>query len=72
MCLEEKICYHKLSAISQRENELKRGCKYVIKRIRFMHYLKMPKGCIGYFEMGCYNCSGKDKEGECKKYILLQ
>ncbi|MFA5333209.1 MAG: hypothetical protein WC376_01805 [Candidatus Nanoarchaeia archaeon] len=72
MSLEEKICYHKLSAVSQRENELKRGCKYMIKRIKFLNYLKIPLGCTGFYDQGCYNCSGKDKEMECKKYTLLQ
>lgn len=72
MSLEENICFQKLAAENQRKNELKNKCNYKIKRIKSIHFLKIPIGCIEYFNKGCYSCSGIDKKDECKCYTLLQ
>jgi len=63
----EKICIHKQAAESQLENELKRDCEYILLLNR-----KITLGCMGYFNKGCYQCSGKDKNDECEDYFVLQ
>jgi hypothetical protein len=69
--LEEKVCIHKLIAESQRQGELEDCCKYRRKILPNLKIIRVPIGCIGYFQKGCYSCSGKNEKKGCFEYFIF-